>query len=273
MSRPARVVAVGRGGFQTRADDVATEEPLEIRVAANGGPAESVAITMRTPGHDGGLAVGFLWSEGLLTGESRVVSVSPGGPLQPGGFRNVIVVTLEGASPDLSSSARRFYMTSSCGVCGKASLEAIDVARAFDPPRGSPRFAPETVYLLPGTLRAAQETFTRTGGLHAAGLFNEAGELIALREDVGRHNAVDKLVGASVLAGTLPLSRVLLLVSGRASFELVQKAVMAGIPILAAVGSPSSLAVSLARDAGTTLLGFVRDERFNIYSGDERIMQ
>ena len=265
------IVSVNGSEHHSESDSVAAEEPLEIRVAAGGAEPVSVAITMRTPGHDNELEAGFLWGEGLLGGDTRIVSVQPGGAIQPGGYRNVVVVTLAGALPDLSASARHFYMTSSCGVCGKASLEAIGDRKPFDLSRAAPRFVPAAVYALPAKLRAAQETFARTGGLHAAALFDAGGNLLLLREDVGRHNAVDKLVGAAVLSGSLPLSGALLLLSGRASFELVQKAVMAGIPLVAAVGAPSSLAVSLAKDNGVTLLGFVRGERFNIYAGEERI--
>ncbi len=272
QSREVAVVTFERDRATDRSDSVATEEPLEIRVRTARGVPFSVAITMRTPGHDGELAAGFLWGEGLLNNPSQLVREDAGGPLQPGGFRNVITLTLAGDElPPMDDTARRFYMTSSCGVCGKASLEAIESRRPFEFVRREPIWKSATITTLSDTLRAAQETFERTGGLHAAGLFDTDGILLTIREDVGRHNAVDKIVGAAVRDRTLPLSRSLLFVSGRASFELVQKAVMAGIPALAAVGAPSSLAVSLARDAGLTLLGFVRGERFNIYAGDERI--
>ncbi|MBC7807376.1 MAG: formate dehydrogenase accessory sulfurtransferase FdhD [Akkermansiaceae bacterium] len=274
QSRDVAIVTVEGEESRERSDSVAIEEPLEIRVRTAGGAAVSVAITMRTPGSDPDLAAGFLWGEGILTGSSQVLSYEAGGPAQPGGFRNIILLTLDGDElPAMDDSARRFYMTSSCGVCGKASLEAIESRRPFELVRNVPVFNFGTICTLPNKLRAAQETFDRTGGLHAAGLFDEEGTLLGIREDVGRHNAVDKLVGSAVRTKSLPLSRSLVFVSGRASFELVQKAVMAGIPALASVGAPSSLAVSLARDAGLTLLGFVRGERFNIYAGEDRIKQ
>lgn len=272
QSRDVAVVTINGREYRERSDSVAMEEPLEIRVRTVNSEAVSVAITMRTPGNDAELAAGFLWGEGILTELDQVLSSKPDGPVQQGGFRNIITLTLAGDQlPTLSDSARRFYMTSSCGVCGKASLEAIESRRPFSYIRNEPVWYSEIICPLSDKLRAAQETFERTGGLHAAGLFDTSGNLQAVREDVGRHNAVDKLVGTALLNKTLPLSELLLFVSGRASFELVQKAVMAGIPTLAAVGAPSSLAVSLARDAGLTLLGFVRGERFNIYAGEDRI--
>lgn len=255
--------------FSERTDAVAREEPLEIRVRTTTTEPVSVAITMRTPGADAELAAGFLWSEGIITGAVQIVGASEGGTRQPGGFRNIVTVTLSEISKNVA--ARQFYLTSSCGVCGKASLEAVETLSTFAFRRGQPVWSAAMIHTLGDKLRAAQNTFDRTGGLHAAGLFDPEGNLVAVREDVGRHNAVDKIVGSALLANRLPLSRSLLFVSGRASFELVQKTVMAGIPALAAVGAPSSLAVSLAKDAGVTLLGFVRGERFNVYANAERI--
>ncbi|MBC8141093.1 MAG: formate dehydrogenase accessory sulfurtransferase FdhD [Armatimonadetes bacterium] len=267
--RTVTVTTVGGTTFAERTDAVAMEEPLEIRVRTASTEPVSVAITMRTPDADGELAAGFLWSEGIVTDAAQIVSVSEGGAVQPGGFANIVTLRLREMPPDIS--ARQFYMTSSCGVCGKASLEAIASREPFPLRRGYPVWSPGVIHTLSDKLRAAQDTFDRTGGLHAAGLFDGEGVLVAVREDVGRHNAVDKIVGMALLSGELPLSDCLLFVSGRASFELVQKAVMAGVPALAAVGAPSSLAVALAKDAGVTLLGFVRGERFNIYANGDRI--
>jgi FdhD protein len=254
-------------------DLLAVEEPLEIRLGDR-----SISITMRTPGHDFELAAGFLFTEGILhdAAEIRALNWSPnvngngaGNPRQLG---NSVTVELNaGVEVDLDRLERHFYTTSSCGVCGKASIDAIAVQGCAVLPRNSPVLEASVVHGLPEALRHAQPVFERTGGLHAAALFSPSGELQLLREDVGRHNAVDKLIGAEVLANRTPLSNDLLFVSSRASFELVQKALMAGIPILAAVGAPSSLAVETAQRFNMTLLGFVRDNRFNIYSGASRI--
>jgi len=238
---------------------LAVEEPLQIRLGGR-----DLAITMRTPGNDEELAVGFLFTEGLLSGRDAIDSVTAG--------ENSVTVVLKGDPPaDLSSQTRHFYLTSSCGVCGKASVNALVAAGCTAPPRNQPLVDSATILKLPEILRATQPVFDRTGGLHAAALFDAAGTLQLVREDVGRHNAVDKLIGRSVLDGRVPLSDSVLLVSGRASFELVQKALMAGIPILAAVGAPSSLAVETAMRFGMTLVGFLRDGRFNVYSGAGRI--
>jgi FdhD protein len=264
-------------------DVVALEEPLEIRIAS--GPPEdrqqaSLSVTMRTPGAPGSesdfeLAAGFLWTEGILSAAGQIERIRHVGlPCLEGGFRNIVSVELApGVTIEMPRLERHVYTSSSCGVCGKTSLEAVRTRSCFSllPGGESALWEPSVIHRLPETLRRAQAVFDRTGGLHAAALFSPSGDLLALREDVGRHNAVDKLIGAQLRGGSLPLTDRLLLVSGRASFELVQKAMMAGIPILAAVGAPSSLAVDLARDCGMTLLGFVRNERFNIYTGPERI--
>jgi FdhD protein len=252
-----------------RADVLAVEEPLEIRLGcdvAGKRVHRAVSITMRTPGHDRELAVGFLFTEGIIAAREQVAGVVNCGA------GNVARVNLRlGDEVDLSRLERHFYATSSCGVCGKASLEAVQVCPRFHCAEGQPVVDAAVIYRLPAKLRAAQEVFDRTGGLHASALFNVSGDLLCLREDVGRHNALDKLIGAQFLAERTPLSQSVLLVSGRVSFELVQKAAVAGIPILAAIGAPSSLAVDLASKHGLTILGFVREDRFNIYTGNKRI--
>ncbi len=245
-------------------DTLAVEEPLEIRLAWDG-TEKSLSITMRTPGDDVALAQGFLVSEGIIRSRDDVSEAKSCGPTG-----NVVRVTLAKTPTALERLERHFYTTSSCGICGKTSLEAVRAA-AHDPIAKGPFISRALVHALPAKLRAAQRTFETTGGLHASGIFDADGTLVVAREDVGRHNALDKAIGERLQAGALPLGDHVLLVSGRASFELVQKAVMAGIPILAAVGAPSSLAVDLAREESMTLLGFVRDERFNIYTGEERI--
>jgi FdhD protein len=264
-----RVCRISHSGSTLEPDLLAVEEPLEVRLGhdADGRRVHvPVSVTMRTPGHDHELAVGFLYSEGILVAPEQVAGV------RACGMGNVVRVDLAAdVGVDLSRLQRHFYTSSSCGVCGKASLEAVQVCARHRLAEGRPVVDGEVIHHLPEALRAAQTVFDRTGGLHAAALFTTQGELLCLREDVGRHNALDKLIGAQFLAGRTPLSEDVLLVSGRASFELVQKAAVAGIPVLAAVGAPSSLAVSLAREYGLTVIGFVRQDRFNIYTGAERI--
>jgi FdhD protein len=253
-----------------RPDLLAAEEPLEIRLRCgdDDGPRgdRAVSVTMRTPGHDRELAVGFLFAEGIVTAREQVLAVHA---CKSGSVARVRL--RPGVEVDLGRLERHFCATSSCGVCGKSSLEAVRVATHARPIDGRPVVEPAAIRRLPEMLRAAQVVFDRTGGLHAAALFDAAGNLLSLREDVGRHNAVDKLIGAQFLAGRTPLSDDVMLVSGRASFELVQKAAVAGLPILAAVGAPSSLAVELAREHGLTLIGFVRPDGFNVYSGADRV--
>jgi FdhD protein len=279
----AAVVPVARVGTGADAGDgrdlLAVEEPLEIRVHFDADERlvrRTVSITMRTPGDDLALAVGFLFTEGILTDRAQVEDVRHCGPVVgDDGLRNVVRVRLApGRTVDLARLERHFYTSSSCGVCGKTSIEALRATSSFPiaPPDAAPVLAPAVVHALPARLREAQTLFERTGGLHASALFDMQGTLLALREDVGRHNALDKVIGAELMAGSLPASDRVLLVSGRASFELVQKAAMAGIPVLAAVGAPSSLAVRLATESGMTLLGFVRDGRFNVYAGGERLL-
>lgn len=267
-SAPAEVLAVGEAGTRRRTDWIVVEEPLEIRAGGPGQDPVSVAVTMRTPGNDPELAVGFLFTEGLIREAGEVVGTRGHLPKSRAGSCNIVQVEL--AKPfDASSLKRNFFATSSCGVCGKASLEQIAVRCA--PVEPGPAVGRSAVVGLPETLRSGQEVFERTGGLHAAGLFDSEGRLILLREDVGRHNAVDKLIGRALLDGILPLSGRILLVSGRTSFEILQKAAVAGIPIVAAVSAPSSLAVSVADRLGITLIGFLRGPSFNIYTHSDRI--
>lgn len=255
-------------------DVVAVEEPLEIRVEIleSGRLVEkSVSVTMRTPGDDFELAAGFLFTEGLVPDRKAVADLRYCQEAEPQEYNIVTARLRDPAAFDASLLNRNFYMTSSCGVCGKASLDAVEV-RGCEPLLGSgPRVSPELIRSLPDRLRGEQPVFDRTGGIHAAALFSPEGELDVIREDVGRHNAVDKVIGAAFLEGRLPLGERVLAVSGRASFEIMQKAAMAGIPVLVAVGAPSSLAVDFARRFNMTLVGFAKASGFNVYNGDERI--
>ena len=265
---PAGVLAVDGEGARERIDWIVVEEPLEIRAQGPDQEPISLAVTMRTPGDDRELAVGFLYTEGLVSSPSDVSSVRAPTSQSAGGFCNVVQIVL--ASPfDNAKLRRNFLATSSCGICGKASLDQIAVR--CPPVQPGPVIGKSIIVGLPGALRTAQAIFNRTGGLHAAGLFDAGGRLLALREDVGRHNAVDKLVGRAVLDGEVPLNGRILLVSGRTSFEILQKAAVAGVPIVCAVSAPSSLAVSLADRLGITLVGFLRGSSFNIYTHAERI--
>ena len=254
-----------------RPDSLAAEEPMELRV---GGRA--LAVTMRTPGHDVELAHGFLLTEGVVTAAADVATARWCDSVDETGANtyNVLDVALAaGVAPPEAGVERNFYTTSSCGVCGKASLDAVRLRSRFSPAGDPGRVADTTLYRLPDALREAQRLFDSTGGLHAAGLFTHDGEPVVVREDVGRHNAVDKVLGWALLNGRIPAAGCVLMVSGRASFELVQKAVMAGVPVLAAVSAPSSLAVSLAVEAGMTLVGFLRGQTMNLYAGAERITE
>jgi FdhD protein len=273
-SERIRVTEVRSDRSVDREDEAASEEPLEIRVvpeAARESDRYQIAVTLRTPGSDFELAAGFLVSEGLLRSADDVRQIAyctDPGELQQ---HNIVNVTLASGVPfDRDRFRRNFYSTSSCGVCGKAALDQIR-SRVDRPPVGRFRVPSRTLESLPGRITSTQRVFGRTGGLHAAALFRPDGELLLLREDVGRHNAVDKLVGSRFLARSLPDSNTILLVSGRAGFELVQKAAVAGIPFLAAIGAPSSLAIALAREQGMTLVGFLREGRFNIYCGEGRV--
>ncbi|WP_030743078.1 formate dehydrogenase accessory sulfurtransferase FdhD [Streptomyces sp. NRRL S-31] len=265
-----KVLRIRDGAVSARPDTLVAEEPLEIRL--NGKP---LAITMRTPGDDFALAAGFLVSEGVLATASdlRNIVYCAGATADGSNTYNVVdVQTAPGvALPDFTLE-RNVYTSSSCGLCGKASLDAVRTTTRWPIADTPPlRVTPELLAGLPDRLRSAQRVFDRTGGLHAAALFDEEGELLDSREDVGRHNAVDKLVGRALQSDALPLSRTILMVSGRASFELAQKAVMAGIPMLAAVSAPSSLAVDLAAETGLTLVGFLRGSSMNVYAGEDRI--
>jgi FdhD protein len=261
-TQAALVVEVRGLGRRSAEDQLAVEAPLELRVAGSDGERK-LCITMRTPGDDRELAAGFLFTEGLVRARDEIIEVTTPSD-------DSVVVRVRGPAPE--ASTRAFAMSSACGVCGKGSLDGLRATPAGRPLAAVPRLTPAAIHRLPEVLRAAQATFASTGGLHAAGLFDAGGELLLVREDVGRHNAVDKLIGARLLAGALPAHDTILVVSGRASFELVQKALMAQIPVMAAVGAPSSLAVSLAEEGGLTLLGFVRDDRFNVYCGRERVL-
>jgi FdhD protein len=265
-----------KGQRSPSADSVAVEEPLEIRLGfstADGRTTKSISITMRTPGHDKALAAGFLFTESIIRNQGDIGSIETCGPPAPdSGNHNVIRVELaSNVEVDLGRLQRHFYTTSSCGVCGKASLDALRVTGVEAAAESDVTFPESVVISMPDKLRAAQETFEKTGGLHAAAAFDTNGDIQALMEDVGRHNAVDKVVGHLLMDDRLPALTLGMMVSGRASFELMQKTLVAGMPLLAAVSAPSSLAVQLAREFNMTLIGFLRGDTFNIYSGDERI--
>lgn len=269
-----RVQEVDAGRIVTRTDVVATEEPLEIRFGPPGN-AQSVAVTMRTPGHDFELAVGFLFSEGLIDRREEISQIRYCVDRAAGVEQQYNVVTVDARGPVAAlplALDRHFAISSACGVCGKANLDQLE-RRGLQPVEAGPTVPVSVITSLPDRLRQAQGLFAKTGGLHAAGLFDAEGKLIALREDVGRHNALDKLIGWALLEGMLPLSEHLVLVSGRSSFELTQKCVAAGVPVLGAVSAPSSLAIEMARRFNLTLIGFLRGERFNLYHGAGRIAE
>ncbi len=248
-------------------DALAGEEPLEIRIGET-----PLAVTMRTPGNDLDLAAGFLFTEGIIQARKQILSLEPLTTGEAGRNGNVVVARLD---PDIQLDAektqRNFFANSSCGVCGKASIDAVR-SQVLRSPNADFRVRADVLCALPGNLGASQDIFGKTGGLHAAGLFTERGELLVAREDIGRHNAVDKVVGWVLREDRLPLSNVILLVSGRCGFEIAQKAIVAGIPVVASVSAPSSLAVQLARELNLTLIGFLRGTRFVVYSGDERML-
>jgi FdhD protein len=268
-STRVRIVAVNDGVAGERPDTLATEEPMEIRAAGPDQELQPVAVTMRTPGGDFELAVGFLFTEGLIQpGDVRRVAYCDDLPGEDQRY-NVVSVRLERPF-DAERLQRNFYATSSCGICGKASLDDIEVR--CEPVSAGPSVSAAVLATLPDTLRSGQTLFDRTGGLHAAGLFTAEGALVSVREDVGRHNAVDKVIGEQLLAGHLPLAGHILQVSGRVSFEIVQKAAVAGIPIVSAVSAPTSLAVEAGDRFGMTIVGFVRDGRLNVYTGSARVV-
>ena len=267
-----RVRVVEDGKMRVRPDTLATEEPMEIRLLTSGG-TQTVAVTMRTPGADFELAAGFLYGEGIVKSTDDIAKISycVDSDLDAAQQYNIVNVELRGRREyDLRPLERHFYTSSACGVCGKASLEQLEL-RGCPVVGPGPEVSAEKIYALPEKLREAQGLFDATGGLHAAALFDEEGELLALREDVGRHNATDKLVGWALLESKLPLSSHMVMVSGRSSFEILQKCLTAGVPVVCAISAPSSLAVDVAREFGMTLVGFLRGGRFNVYSGSERI--
>jgi FdhD protein len=267
-----RVRVVEDGKMRVRPDKLATEEPMEIRLLT-GESRQTVAVTMRTPGADFELAAGFLYGEGIVKSSDGIAKISycVDSDLDAAQQYNIVNVELRaGRDYDLRPLERHFYTTSACGVCGKANLEQLEL-RGCPVVGPGPQISAETIYSLPEKLRGAQGLFDATGGLHAAALFDAEGDLLALREDVGRHNATDKLVGWALLEGRLPLSGHVVMVSGRSSFEILQKCLTAGVPFVCAVSAPSSLAVDVAREFGMTLVGFLRERRFNVYAGQERI--
>jgi FdhD protein len=267
-----RVRVVEDGDARVRPDTLATEEPMEIRLIT-GGVRQTVAVTMRTPGSDFELAAGFLYGEGVVTSPEEIEKISycVDADVDAEQRYNIVNVELRGGHAfDPRPLERSFYTTSACGVCGKASLDQLELRGYPQIPPG-PHLEPGTIYSLPEKLREAQGLFEETGGLHAAGLFDARGNLLALREDVGRHNATDKLVGWALLEGRLPLHGHAVMVSGRTSYEILQKCVAAGVPVVCAVSAPSSLAVDVARRFGVTLVGFLRGNRFNVYSEPGRV--
>jgi FdhD protein len=271
---PARVITVQDGRRTTRTDVLATEEPLEIRLLA-GSERRTVAVTMRTPGADFELAAGFLFGEGVIAGPEMIHAIAycVDRDVDEEQRYNIVTVRLRTRTlPELATLERHFLTSSACGVCGKASIESLHARGCTPVPPSAATVSPAVLTGLTDTLRQAQGLFHATGGLHAAGLFDLDGRLLALREDVGRHNALDKLIGWAVLQGRVPLRDQIVLVSGRSSFELAQKCAVAGVPILCSVSAPSSLAVSLAETFGLTLVGFLRGDRFNVYTGAERLV-
>ncbi|HEY0357921.1 MAG TPA: formate dehydrogenase accessory sulfurtransferase FdhD [Mycobacteriales bacterium] len=267
--RPVLRLDLGTGARTTRPDTLAAEEPLEIRV-----DGRALAVTMRTPGDDLDLAHGFLLTEGVIADVDHIAIARYCDSVDDSGRNTYNVLDLDlapGVPAPVVGIERNFYTTSSCGVCGKASIDAVRTKTAYEPRDDATPVRPEILVGLPDALRSAQKVFDKTGGLHAAGLFTADGELLALREDVGRHNAVDKVLGWALRQGLVPLAGHILMVSGRASFELVQKALMAGVPTLAAVSAPSTLAAELADESGMTLVGFLRGTSMNVYTGAQRI--
>ncbi len=270
---PLTIIKIDNDSITKTEDFLAVEEPLEIRLgygSARQRQQKSISVTMRTPGHDFELAIGFLFTEGIIENAAQIASIKHCNGLH----ENVVRVELmDGLELDMGKLERNFYTTSSCGVCGKSSIDAVKtVCRLPEAAEERLQFSAETIYTLPALLRQNQSVFNHTGGLHGCALFDSNGNLLLAREDVGRHNALDKLIGAALQQGLFPLNKYLLLLSGRASFELIQKAYMSGIKAVAAVGAPSSLAVQMAADANITLIGFLRGRKFNTYSGSQRLV-
>lgn len=254
------------GKSRRKEDFLAAEEPLEIRIGE-----DPLSVTMRTPGHDLELAAGFLLTEGLIQRRAQIVALEADAGIAAENRGNVVLAKLAPeAAPDFEKMRRHFFAASSCGICGKASIDSVR-ARTLVAPNPDFHLDPEVLVRLPEKLRESQAVFGRTGGLHAAAIFDGAGELLVLREDIGRHNAVDKVIGWALMEERVPLGNTILLVSGRGGFEIVQKAIVAGLPMVASVSAPSSLAVQLARELSQTLIGFLRGRRFVIYAGEERI--
>ncbi len=275
--RLAAVRRVSGLGSSPLTDALSVEEPLEIRIGYGPGTArrqKAISVTMRTPGNDPELAAGFLFTEGIIASHDQVKTISQAGMECESKKKNIVQVELaDDFIPQLQQADRNFYTTSSCGVCGKSAIQSIRTVSPFrDLEKTRQTLPAEILYRLPGKLKTAQSGFASTGGIHASGLFSIEGELVLLREDVGRHNALDKLIGSALAGGLLPLDAHILLLSGRASFELIQKAAMAGISIVAAIGAPSSLAVELAAECDITLLGFLKEDRFNIYHQSDHIL-
>lgn len=274
MARTSKSVALTQvlewhdGAVRRKEDYLAAEEPLEIRVGEH-----PLSVTMRTPGHDLELAAGFLFTEGIVERRAQILDLQESAGQNAANHDNVVAVRLAPeAMPDFARMRRHFFAASSCGICGKASIDQVR-ARALAPLSDSFRIDAEVLIRMPEALRESQAVFGRTGGLHAAALFDAAGELLALREDIGRHNAVDKVIGWALLDQRVPLSSAVLMVSGRGGFEIVQKAIIAGVPVVACVSAPSSLAVQMAREMRQTLIGFLRGRRLVIYAGEDRIVQ
>lgn len=277
FTKQSSILKINGDLCSTQIDSLAIEEPLEIRLSFGQLPnriIKNISVTMRTPGNDGELAIGFLFTEGIIKDKTDLKSVNHCFISCAENKENIIQVELnDHVVPKLSHADRNFYTTSSCGVCGKGSIDAIKTVSSYKlDAKDDFSISQETLLELPNSLRLQQQVFDATGGLHACALFNKNGELTLLREDVGRHNALDKLIGAALEKRWLPLNNSILLLSGRASFELIQKAAMAGISVVAAVGAPSSLAVQLADEFGITLIGFLRQQRFNIYTNEQRIL-
>ena len=265
-----KIRKISAGIIRETEDELAIEEPLQIQLEYSttaGMMRKNIAVTMRTPGYDKELAAGFLFTEGIINGKDQIDSIRQSHDSD----NKITVVFKENVKPRLHHSDRNFYTTSSCGICGKVSIDAISAVSLYKDVKDIINVPASLFHKLPSLLRKQQVVFESTGGLHASALFDLEGNFILLQEDIGRHNALDKLIGVAMMDDQLPLTNTILLLSGRASFELIQKAVMSGIKVVAAIGAPSSLAVDLARENNITLTGFLKNERFNIYSGDERV--